>query len=120
MARLFSLNRATAVDDPEFGHFDADEQDGGFEFPDDLSDRLHRFGHRGKQAWETEAEREQRLHQQESSRRRDPGTLYDAVEQIALVTKQLADLQLAAAGSAPADGDAAPAKPPRKAAAPKA
>ena len=121
MARLFSLKNATAVDDPEHGHIEAGA-DGAFDFPDDLSDRMHRFCSRGKREWETETEREQRLHDQESARRSDPKTLYEAVEKIANLTSQLAGLQLAqaraevpAAADSPGEtGDDAPNSAPRR------
>ena len=117
--RLYSRTNAGAIDDPEFGHFDADEEHGGFDLPDELSDRMHRFHPGGRTAWETEDERAQRLHGDEQARRRDPETLYNAVEQIASITAQLAGLQLAAAGGAQPDPEpeAPPAKAPRKAAA---
>lgn len=95
MARLFSLARATAVDDPEFGHFEGGE-DGSFDFPDELSDRLHRFGHRGKRAWETEEERGDRLHADDLARRRDPAALYDAVGDVTDLFRQLAGARPAA------------------------
>lgn len=83
MARLYSRMTAAAVDDPEFGHYDVSPEHGGFDFPDELSDRLHRFHHRGTPAWETEDERTRRLHGEEAARRRDPESLYNAVEKIA-------------------------------------
>jgi hypothetical protein len=89
MARLFSRLDATAVDDPEFGHFDISKEHGGFDFPDDLSDRQRRFHHRGKPAWETEDERNRRLHGEESARRRDPESLYSAVEKIAGIADRM-------------------------------
>jgi hypothetical protein len=79
--RLYSRTGATALDDPEYGHFDAD-LDGGFDFPDDLSDLLHRFHLRGKAVWETDIERQSRLMEEELERRRDPATLMDAVQQL--------------------------------------
>jgi hypothetical protein len=92
--RLFSLTNASAVDDPVYGHFDASPEHGGFDFPDELSDRLHSAHYRRKPAWETEIERGERLHGEESARRRDPETLYNAVADIAGITKQLAGLRL--------------------------
>jgi hypothetical protein len=90
---------ASAVDDPEHGHFEPGE-DGGFDFPDDLSDRLLRFHHRGKPAWEADEQRALRMHGEEMARRRDPESLYTAVAGISDLTRQLAALQL---GNAPAD-----------------
>lgn len=89
MAILYSRTNASAVDDPEFGHYDAGP-DGAFDFPDELSGRLHRFHLRRKPAWETEDERTLRLHGEESDRRRDPEALYNAVADIAGMAKQFA------------------------------
>lgn len=111
MARLFSLANAGAIDDPEYGHFDADPEHGGFDLPDELSDRVHRYRYRGRPAWETETERSERMHGEESARRRDPENLYNAVEQIANVAKQLADLRLADAAG---DGESAKTSGSRK------
>src|SRR5580698_6241400 len=79
MARLFSRMNAGAVDDPQYGHFVPDPAHGGFDLPDELSDRLAGFCHRGKPAWETEEQRGERLHGEDLDRRRDPAMLYDAV-----------------------------------------
>lgn len=72
--RLYTLTGATQVDDPEFGRFVADEN-GAFEFPNALSDRLHAFHVAGRQVWETDAERDVRLRAEELERLRDPATL---------------------------------------------
>lgn len=104
MARLFSLMNAGAVDDPVYGHFEPDPDHGGFDFPDELSDQLHSTHHRRKPAWETEVERGERLHGEEHARRRDPETLYNAVADIANITKQLAGLRLDGAQGAPDAG----------------
>lgn len=88
MARLYSLAHAGSVDDPAHGHFEPGPH-GGFDFPDELSDRLHPVHHRKKRVWETEEERGERLHGEESARRRDPETLYNAVADIANATKGL-------------------------------
>lgn len=79
--RLYTLTGASALDDPTFGHFEADEQ-GGFDFPNDLSDRLHRFHAGGRPLWETAIERQNRLITEELERRKDPATLLQAVEQL--------------------------------------
>jgi hypothetical protein len=88
--RMYSRTNATAIDDPEFGHFAVSAEHGGFELPDPLADRLHSFHHRGKPAWETEIERDERLHGEDSARRRDPQTLYNAVEGIGTLMERLA------------------------------
>jgi hypothetical protein len=59
--RLYPRMDAAAVDDPEHGHFEPGE-DGGFPFPDELSDRLLKFHYRGKPAWEADDQRAQRMH----------------------------------------------------------
>ncbi len=85
--RLYSLTDAIAVDDPVYGHFEPDPANGGFELPDELAERLHRFHVRKRRAWETDVERDERTHGEERDRRRDPETLYNAVEQIANATR---------------------------------
>jgi hypothetical protein len=90
MALLFPVGSVGAVDDPEHGHFEPDpEQGGGFDFPDDLSDRLHRVHYRGKRAWETEIERAERVHETDIARRRDPAMLYDAMERFGAALERL-------------------------------
>jgi len=98
--RLYTRTGATALDDPEYGHFDADEQ-GGFDVPEEFGERLRRF-HAGKQPlWETDIERQNRLMQEELDRRQDPATLLSAVE------------QLVAAARSVSTGPASEAKPAR-------
>jgi hypothetical protein len=79
--RLYTRTGATALDDPEYGHFEANA-DGAFDLPDDVSGRLHSFHIGGKPAWETDIERQARLFAEEAERRKDPASLLDAVEQI--------------------------------------
>ncbi|MFD0393338.1 hypothetical protein ACFQ3Z_16020 [Streptomyces nogalater] len=69
--RLYSRMGVTALDDPEYGNFQADET-GAFDFPDGVSDRLHGFHYRGKPMWETDIERQNRLINEELERRKDP------------------------------------------------
>lgn len=84
--RLYSRAGATSLDDPEYGHFDAGA-DGGFDLPEELGERLHRF-HVGKEPlWETDIERQHRLMQEELERRKDPATLLDAVQQLVAAAK---------------------------------
>ncbi|MCI3277652.1 hypothetical protein [Streptomyces cylindrosporus] len=96
--RLYTLTGATALDAEE-GHFEADEQ-GGFDFPDELSDQLHAFHVGGKPQWETDVERQQRLLAEELERRKDPATLLAAVEKL---------VSAAEATPAPEEPPAAPA-----------
>jgi hypothetical protein len=78
--RLYSRTGATAVDAPE-GHFEPVE-DGGFDFPDALSTRMHATHVDGVQQWETAIERQRRVLAEEAERRQDPATLLAAVEKI--------------------------------------
>lgn len=105
--RLYSRMNAGAIDDPVFGHFEADPDHGGFDLPDELSDALHSVHVRKKPAWETEDERNERLHGEESARRRDPETLYTAVAEIAGIAKDLAAMR--AQPAPPAQDAPAPA-----------
>ena len=99
--RLYSRMNAVAHDHPGYDEtFKPNAEDGGFDFPDDVADELHRFHHRGKPAWETADERDLRLHGEESARRRDPEALYNAVADIANLARQ-AGGQQAAAGLSP-------------------
>jgi hypothetical protein len=79
--RLFSLAGAAAVDDPEFGHFEPVD-DGGFDFPGPLSERMHATAVRGQKQWENAIERQRRLITEEAARRADPATLLEAVEKL--------------------------------------
>lgn len=80
--RLYTRTGATALTDPATGKvYEADEQ-GGFDFPDEVSDQIHKFAVRGKPQWENDIERQRRLLAEEAERRRDPATLLSTVEQI--------------------------------------
>jgi hypothetical protein len=106
--RLYSLIGAIAHEDPEFGHFEADPDDGSFLFPDDVSDVLVTTGVKGRKLWETEEDRAGRLHGLELARRRDPASMLEVMETNAALTRQLTEVmtQLAAMqlaqGGAPA------------------
>lgn len=114
--RLYSLTGASALDDPEYGRFEA-EDDGGFELPDDLAERLHKFHLAGRPAWEDQIEQQARLMEEELERRKDPATLLQAVEQL---VQAAAGIQAAPAASDPAPADSKPAaKRPTKRAATK-
>jgi hypothetical protein len=56
--------------------------DGGFDFPNEVSDELASFHVRGRPMWEDQIGRQRRLIQEEAARRADPATLLDAVEQL--------------------------------------
>lgn len=103
-----------AIEDEHLGHVEAAE-DGSFDVPDEHAARLHAFHVRGKPLFETDIERDERLHGEETARRRDPQTLYNAVEQIANMAVLLGQGQLAQA-----QGDGAKDGPPKAAPAAKA
>ena len=111
--RLYTRTGATTLDDPDHGHFEADAQ-GGFTFPDDLSDRLHRFHVGGQPAWETDIERQRRLVEEELERRKDPATLLSVVEQL-MQAAQGQPAPAAATAAAPVTEADAPAPAPRRA-----
>ncbi|MFI5814847.1 hypothetical protein ACIA7S_28310 [Streptomyces sp. NPDC051643] len=96
--RLYSTTGATRLDDPEHGTFDVDEA-GGFNFPDEVSDRLHAFHMGGKAMWESDIERQQRLMSEELERRKDPATLLAAVEQLVKAAQATTVLTAVAAGA---------------------
>jgi hypothetical protein len=75
--RLYPLIPTPAVDAPE-GHFEP-EDDGGYDFPGPVAERLHSARHGGRKLWETSIERQERTHGEDLARRRDPAALYDAV-----------------------------------------
>lgn len=99
--RLYSRTGATALDHPVHGHFEPGP-DGGFDFPNALSDELHAFHPGGRPAWETEIERQHRLIGEEKARRQDPETLLSAVEQL------MRAAQAASVVSAPPAAEAVP------------
>jgi hypothetical protein len=104
--RLYPLNAPrTVIDHPVWGHFEADDH-GGFDLPDEMSDELHSFSHRGKRIWETEDERSLRLHGEDLARRRDPAALYDAVDNFTGLLGKLAAVQVPAAAAVPDSRDA--------------
>jgi hypothetical protein len=128
--RLYTLTGAAQVADPEFGSFTADVN-GAFDFPEELSDRLHGFHLGGKPAWETDAERVARVAAEELEKFRDPATLLAEVRRmgesqgaIAAVLAKVLGLAPAQAAAAeapaetaaadPAPGDTPPAEAPAK------
>lgn len=108
--RLYTRTGATTVDDPEYGHFDANP-DGGFDLPEELAERLHAFHAAGQRLWENDIERQNRLIAEELERRKDPATLLSVVEQL----MQAAQVAQATATPAKAEteADAPAAKPTR-------
>ena len=112
--RLYSRTNAGAIDDPAYGHFEADPDHGGFDLPDELSDQLHSVHVRKRPAWETEEERNERLHGEESARRRDPEQLYNAVADIANIAKELTAMRAQPTPSVPVAGPAGKSAAPAK------
>lgn len=102
--RLYPTNDVprTVIDHPAWGHFEAGGH-GGFDLPDELSDEMHSFHHRGKRIWETEDERSDRLRLEGLAHRRDPAALFETVSGMADLTRQLAEAQLAQGRPALAD-----------------
>ena len=78
--RLYSRTGATSVH--HGGQIYVPGDSGGFDFPDHVSDVLHPFAVRGERLWESDIERQRRVLGEEMDRRRDPASLYDAVEKI--------------------------------------
>lgn len=95
--RLYTRTGATALTDSETGtEYEADER-GGFNFPEELSDRLRRF-HIGKQpAWEDDIERQQRLVDEQLEQAKDPATLLAVVQQLAQYAQTAQDAPAATA-----------------------
>lgn len=104
--RLYTLTGATQVDDPVHGTFEAGP-DGEFYFPDELSDHLHSHHIDGQPAWETDAERVERLRAKQLEEMRDPATLLAAVQALASHQADLAAAVVKA--QQPADDRLAPA-----------
>lgn len=99
--RLYSRTDTAAVEHDGV-HYEP-ENDGGFEFPEDVGEHLHGFHTGGKPQWETQIERQHRLMGEEAERRKDPATLLSAVEQLVKAAQ-------ATQTSEPEDAKAAPAK----------
>jgi predicted trehalose synthase len=115
--RIYTLTGATSVDDPQYGRFNADAN-GAFDgLPDEMAKRLHSFHLNGKAAWETDAEREQRIVSEELDRMRDPATLLAAIKEMgagnnAVMAALAAALNAPAPGSTPAAAKAAAVEAP--------
>ncbi len=108
--RLYTLTGAARVDDPQ-GTFLANP-DGSFDFPNEVSDRLHSFHANGMKAWETDAERKVRLIAVEQERLRDPATMLAAMEKMGANQSALTAALAAALGvKMPDSADATPPAP---------
>jgi hypothetical protein len=77
--KLYPLQDVTSVGNDDFGTFEAND-DGSFDLPNEFSEILHATSFAGAKVWETEAERTQRLVDEEVKRRSDPATLLAEVE----------------------------------------
>ncbi len=109
--RLYTRTGATALDDAQYGHFDAGP-DGCFDVPEEFGEALRRFHVGARPMWETDIERQHRLMAEELERRKDPATLLAAVEQIvaaaASVTPPSAHAAVAKTSRARKSADPAP------------
>jgi hypothetical protein len=79
--RLYTTTGATRVDDPKHGPFLVGA-DGAFDFPDELSNRLHGVHVNKKRVWETDDERVRRVNEEQLKSVRDPAALYSAVKEM--------------------------------------
>jgi hypothetical protein len=86
--RLYTTTGATRVDDPVHGTFVVGDND-AFDFPNELSDRLHGVHVRGKAVWETDDERVTRVNEEQLKSVRDPAALYSAVREMSETQKGL-------------------------------
>jgi hypothetical protein len=84
--RLYPRAGATAAVDDAGEHFTAGD-DGGFDFPEPVGERLHSTFAAGKPLWETQTEQQNRMMGEELERRKDPATLLAAVEQLVAAAK---------------------------------
>lgn len=75
--RLYSLADAASVTHGGIAYQAAD--DGGFDFPPDLEEHMHRLAVGGRRQWETSIERQNRMIAAEEARMRDPATLASLV-----------------------------------------
>lgn len=109
--RLYSLAEATTVVHDGTVYTPAD--DGGFDFPGPLSDRMHAVHVNGRRQWETAIERQRRVIAEELAIRQSPEALHDAVRRLPEL------LAAAVAGAfppaAPAAEPEAPKAPPKAA-----
>lgn len=113
--RLYTRTGATAQTDPDTGEVYEPDEQGGFDFPDELGERLHRF-HIGKQRqWEDEEQRHQRIVNEEMERAKDPATLLAVVQQLAMLAKAAIPAQAATATPAEVADDPAQKAPARRA-----
>lgn len=76
--QLYALAGQSKVVHPDLGDFEPDEN-GIFELPEEFGAFLHDTWVGGQRAWETPAERQDRLEAEEVGRARDPATLLAAV-----------------------------------------
>lgn len=86
--RLYTTTGATRVDDPVHGSFLVGDND-AFDFPNELSDRLHGMHVNKKAVWETDDERVTRVNEEQLKSVRDPAALYSAVREMSETQKGL-------------------------------
>lgn len=105
--RLYTRTGATQVS-ANGKVFTADEN-GAFEFPQDVGAEVRAFHVGGKPAWEDEAERGARLAAEQMERLRDPATLLAEVQKMGQSQGALTALLANALGVAPTTAAEAPA-----------
>ena len=106
--RLYSRIDANAVS--HAGQLYKPGDEGAFDVPEHIGRELVTFHAGGRPLWETDISRQNRLIGDEMARRKDPATLYEAVElilkaaQAATSPEPQAKTPVKAAAAKPADG----------------
>lgn len=90
--RLYSLQGAESVQH-EDESYDVDPETGAIEVPHDLGVHLHGLHIAGQKAWETDAERHDRIVAAELELRRDPASMYELMQKLVAGQDTVADLQ---------------------------
>lgn len=103
--RLYTRTGATQVS--AGGNVFTADENGAFEFPQDVGAEVRAFHVDGKPAWEDEAERGARLAAEQMERLRDPATLLAEVQKMGQSQGALTALLANALGVAPATPAAA-------------
>lgn len=103
--RLYTRTGATQVS--AGGNVFTADENGAFEFPQDVGAEVRAFHVGGKPAWEDEAERGARLAAEQMERLRDPATLLAEVQKMGQSQGALTALLASALGVAPATPTAA-------------
>jgi hypothetical protein len=78
--RLYTTTTAASVGNDDHGVFTVDPATSAVEVPDEYGAFLNTLHVDGHKAWETDAERHDRLATEDLERRRDPAAIYDLFE----------------------------------------